>query len=174
VHFLSGPPGGEFVGVDPLPLIKLDDMHVPEPLSAAAAACRAMRYRHVRVAGEDTALAEGAFTLAVSYNVLDHVRDPSAFLREARRLLAPGGVLALGCDTVSLATRLRYEMYLKHRYADEVGVRAHTFRFSVRGLESLVRCSGFRIRTLEERPRRALQDLVGRSQRILLTAERTA
>lgn len=173
-HFLSSPPAGELVGVEPIALLEIDDVHGPEPLRAAALACRSMRYRHVRAPGEDTGLPSGAFPLAISYNVLDHVRDPAAFLREAHRIVAPGGVLALGCDTVSVATRLRYDLYLKRRYAGEVGVLAHTFRFSVRGLERLVRAAGFRIQTFEERPLRVLNELAGRSQRILLIAEREA
>jgi len=174
IHFLSEPPQGGLVGVEPLALLDLDSLRVPEPLRAAAAACRSACYRHVQAPGEETGLPGGAFTLAVSYNVLDHVRDPAAFLREAHRLLAPGGVLALGCDTVSLATRIRYDAYLRRRHAAELGVRAHTFRFSAAGLEALVRDAGFRIRTFEERPLRALRDVAGRSQRILLTAERPA
>jgi SAM-dependent methyltransferase len=171
-HFLSPPPAGELVGVEPIPLLDVDDVDAPEPLRAAALACRSMRYRQVRAPGEETGLPEGAFTLAISYNVLDHVRDPAAFLREAHRILAPGGVLVLGCDTVSMATRLRYDLYLKRRHAGELGVRAHTFRFSVSRLESLVRKSGLRVRVLEELPLRPVRELVGRSQRILLTAER--
>ncbi|MHB8644058.1 MAG: class I SAM-dependent methyltransferase [Gaiellaceae bacterium] len=172
LHFLLPQPDGDLIGLDPIPLMAIDELAVPEPLDALVRACRAMRYRHVEATGEETGLPTGAFALAVSYNMLDHVRDPGAVLRETHRILKQDGMLVLGCDTVSVASRLRYDLYLTRRYAGELGVRAHTFRFSARTLESMVRDAGFRIESFDERPRRALADLVGRSQRVLLTAVR--
>jgi hypothetical protein len=38
--------------------------------------------------------------------VLDHVHNPAAILEEMARA-APGGVMLLGCDTVSVASLVR-------------------------------------------------------------------
>lgn len=39
---------------------------------------------------------EGAFDIVVANHTLEHIPEPLPFLREARRLLAPGGLLAIG------------------------------------------------------------------------------
>ncbi|MGQ0501824.1 MAG: class I SAM-dependent methyltransferase [Panacagrimonas sp.] len=40
---------------------------------------------------------DGSFDLVVCFNVIEHLPDPAAALNEMRRVLAPGGVLLLGC-----------------------------------------------------------------------------
>ena len=56
------------------------------------------RVRHARFARADgTALPfrDGAFDLVLSHAVIEHVKDPGAYLREARRVLQTGGLLFL-------------------------------------------------------------------------------
>jgi ubiquinone/menaquinone biosynthesis C-methylase UbiE len=47
--------------------------------------------------GDGTALpfADGAFDLVLSHSVIEHVANPLEYLREARRVLAPGGAILL-------------------------------------------------------------------------------
>lgn len=167
MHFLDGLTGR--VGVEPLPLLSEADLDLPAPLVAAVGACRRATGAYVAVAGEATGLQARRFSLAISYNVLDHVRDPREVLLEARRLLAPDGLLALGCDTVSLLSDFRF-VSVRRRHPDSIGVRAHPFRFRLSQLEALVISSGFRILAHNRPPAARAQELVGRAHRLLVLA----
>ncbi len=49
----------------------------------------------VQAAGEALPLADGSFDLVCSWDVLEHVQDPPAVLREIHRVLRPGGAALL-------------------------------------------------------------------------------
>ena len=49
----------------------------------------------VRADGHDLPFEDGSFDLALSHAVIEHVADPSRYLRELRRVLRPGGLLFL-------------------------------------------------------------------------------
>lgn len=49
----------------------------------------------VQAAGEALPLADGSFDLVCSWDVLEHVQEPSAVLREVQRVLRPGGAALL-------------------------------------------------------------------------------
>lgn len=167
-HFLRGDPQRTIVGVEPLPLVDAATLRIPEPLHAVVLACRHERYRHVRATGEETGLPSEHFELAFCYNVLDHVRDPGALLRETHRILRPGGRLVVGCDVVSLLSQVRFALWVRHRHRDEIAVQAHTFRFRAAALLRLVEDAGFRIETQERVRAERLHDLVGHARRVLL------
>ena len=54
--------------------------------------------RYLAVGAERIPLVSGSVDVVVARNSLDHVDDPDAVLREARRLLRPGGTLILNFD----------------------------------------------------------------------------
>lgn len=56
---------------------------------------RPLPLRLVQGWGESLPYAAGAFELVSCVNALHHMTDPRAFIREARRVLAPGGRLAI-------------------------------------------------------------------------------
>ncbi|GAA5116116.1 class I SAM-dependent methyltransferase [Haloechinothrix salitolerans] len=68
-----------------------------EALAAAARLCAERDLRNVRFAHADVAtlpFADSAFDVVHAHQVLQHVADPVAALREMRRVCAPGGVVA--------------------------------------------------------------------------------
>ena len=54
--------------------------------------------RYLAVGAEGVPLETGSVDVVVARNSLDHVDDPGAVLREAQRLLRPGGTLILNFD----------------------------------------------------------------------------
>ncbi len=76
-----------YIGVD------LDRDRLAQAGQELAAAPFAARARLLRGEGERLPLADGAADAVLAAVVLQHVADPAAVLVEARRVLAPGGVL---------------------------------------------------------------------------------
>ncbi|WP_034272218.1 class I SAM-dependent methyltransferase [Haloechinothrix halophila] len=69
----------------------------PDALDAAARLCAERELRNVRFLHADVAalpFPDGAFDVVHAHQVLQHVADPVAALREMRRVCAPGGVVA--------------------------------------------------------------------------------
>ena len=170
IHFVQGAGERALVGVDPLELLPREELSFPEPLVALLDRCRSHPYEHLQAKGESTGLEEGRFALASCYNVLDHVQDPGAVLREAARILAPGGLLLLACDVTSLLGDLRFRVYVRRRLRESILVRAHPHRFRVAGLRRLLDEAGFRI-VAEDAPGR-LHGLTGRTARALFLGEK--
>jgi SAM-dependent methyltransferase len=173
IHFLDDTGDRRLLGIEPLPLIPMDRLALPPTPLAVIRACRAARYQHLQARGEASGLAAGSCSLVACYNVLDHVQDPAGVLAEARRLVRPGGWLALGCDTSSLLGTARVNLYVRRRYPDSIMVRAHPFRFTVRSLVALVRDAGFEVAT-DDRPGGRIAPLIGRGHRLLLLARARA
>lgn len=172
-HFLTNQEGRPIVGVDPLPLIPTEEFSLAPPLATLIDSCRA-GYEHVVAPGESTGLEDGRFGLAILHNMLDHVRDPFAVLVEARRLLRPGGIMFLRCDTFSLPSRLRFRAVTRFRRSDTWLVRAHPFRFGPDELVALVRQAGFRVLAHDSLGGARLRELVGGSYRASIMAEKAA
>jgi SAM-dependent methyltransferase len=172
VHFLPGAAGRTLVGVEPLPLLQPDALRLPASLAATVAACQSAGYEHRRAKGEETGLEAGRFGLAVCYNVLDHVHNPTGILDEMARVLRPGGLMLLGCDTVSVASLVRFHAYVKRRFPDSIGVRAHPFRFRTRELMALAERAGFRVLDDNRRQPEWLHAAAGHAHRLLLLCEK--
>ncbi len=163
-------PAPRVVGVDPLPLRRIEDLLLPQPLLDAVACCRAAGYEHRQARGEETGLETGRFGLVLISNALDHAQSPLAVLREARRVLRDGGLLFVSCDGFSLAGLARFHAWTKRRHPDATLVQAHPFRFHPRQIGGLIRAAGFRIETDTATELSVAAELAGRATLVRVLA----
>lgn len=129
------------IGMDPLPPVEL---RCEEPIRQLVDALRKPICRFAG-SGEAIPLGDGSVEVVVCCNVLDHVRDVEAVLSEIRRVLKPRGLLFLEVDTFSLGGLLKWYCWTKHLHANEILVRAHTYRFLERDVADRLRAHSFSI-----------------------------
>jgi len=92
-------------------------------------------------------LRDNAFELVLCAEALEHVRDVQLLLSEARRVLVPGGLLAVTTPAHGRATGLDILLRgFEHRFDP---LSPHLRFFSSRSLEGLLDELGFRVRSLE-------------------------
>ncbi len=168
LHFLATQ--GPLVGVDPLPAVR-QAVDLPLPLAAFLDACR-HDYRHLQARGEALPVENESTAVAACYNVLDHVASPAAVLSECYRVLRPGGFFILGCDTVSIASLLKFHMYTRWRHRTTLSVICHPFHFRAGQLAQLVGEAGFETVWTLGRRRERWERLAGHAFRLLLVARR--
>jgi 2-polyprenyl-3-methyl-5-hydroxy-6-metoxy-1,4-benzoquinol methylase len=113
-----------------------------EPSAWAAAYARDVLGQPVRTATlAEAAYADAAFDGLTMWEVIEHLPDPTAVLAEARRVVAPGGWLALSTpDAESLAARLSGARWLGWRKVPE-----HLWFFGAEHLVRLLAASGFEV-----------------------------
>jgi SAM-dependent methyltransferase len=94
----------------------------------------------------DARLSGGSFALAYMGDVIEHLPDPVASLREIRRLLVPGGTLVMACpsQTNTLFSRTGFVLY--RALGQEATVRLppyHLFEYRPASMRSLLERCGF-------------------------------
>jgi alpha-maltose-1-phosphate synthase len=170
LHFLST--DGSLLGVDPLPPIA-PAIRLPRPMEALVAECR-RNYAHIEGRGEELPVETNSAAIVASYNVLDHVESPAAVLSECFRILRPGGYFILGCDTVSIASLVKFHAYAGWRDRDTLAVLCHPFRFRARQLEQLIEDARFKILWALRRRHERWERLAGHAFRLLIVAQKPA
>ena len=120
----------------------------------SAAAARAARENFALDVhnGELTAAAfpAGSFDVVYMGDVLEHVPDPCAQLREVRRILAPGGLVVIGGPTTihSLARRLGLWLYGLLGWTKTLRAPPyHLWEFTPATLRRVVEQAGFTVRS---------------------------
>lgn len=56
-----------------------------------------LRYQAADVVDLDTLFAEGEFDIVISVETIEHLADPTAFLKSIKRIAKPGGIIILSC-----------------------------------------------------------------------------
>lgn len=100
------------------------------------------------VTGElgDTPFPPESFDAVTLWDVVEHVRDPAEALRAVRRLLRPGGTLALSTPNLrGLFPRLSQPVGRVTGYWTHPEPPAHLFQFSQATLSRLLERTGFRV-----------------------------
>jgi 2-polyprenyl-3-methyl-5-hydroxy-6-metoxy-1,4-benzoquinol methylase len=85
-------------------------------------------HRQVRYLAADATtlpLAAGSLDLVVSFETIEHLREPARFLGEVRRVLRPGGLLLLSTPNREV-TRLGIPRYWRRRPSNPFHVREFT------------------------------------------------
>lgn len=101
-----------------------------------------------RIVTEDlgaAALPAEHFDVITFWDVLEHLPDPVAALKEASRLLRPGGLLLLRAPN--------FASYLARRYGQdwyELSLPYHLFHFTPATLTRMLEAAGFEVRVLED------------------------
>jgi SAM-dependent methyltransferase len=136
------------VKAEPLPRVPIRETRLPEDSWAAPflswVEMLAAEGEYVQTPGEDLGF-ESCFDTVVTYNVLDHVREPLTILKNAWRALRPGGRLLVGVDCMSVLGRWRFEWITRRRCKGMVLVEAHPHTFLPRHVARLIESAGFRL-----------------------------
>lgn len=103
---------------------------------------------------QQAGLREGAFDVVLMMNVIEHLHDPAATLRDVHRLLKPGGVLVVETPRLDNWTARLFGARERN-----LACEGHVFFFTTRTLAALARQAGLAVLRC---------DAVGRS----LTADR--
>ena len=136
------------VKAEPLPRLPLRETRLPEDTWAAPfldwVESLAAEGEYVQTPGEDLGFAS-AFDTVVTYNVLDHVREPMTILRNAARALRPGGRLLVGVDCLSVVGRWRFEILTRRLHKGTILVEAHPHTFVPDTVRGMIEAAGFRL-----------------------------
>jgi len=81
----------------------------------------------------------GSYDVVTLWDVIEHVPDPTAYVRKAADLLRAGGVISLATpDVDSLPARLAGKRWVAYKLSEE-----HVYYFSVKTLTQLLDAAGF-------------------------------
>jgi SAM-dependent methyltransferase len=103
---------------------------------------------YVRGVGEELPFKSDTFDFVVCSNVLDHVSDPNAIIREMHRVMRPSGRLYIDVDTFSLLGLAKWHLYTKHARNDEILVTTHPHRMLESEVVRRLRSLGFRLQKI--------------------------
>jgi 2-polyprenyl-3-methyl-5-hydroxy-6-metoxy-1,4-benzoquinol methylase len=116
----------------------------------AVAHCRARGLEVVQALWPSLPFAPGQADLAISLQVIEHVSDPRAFVRDLIALVKPGGVVVIATEDACTSQHV-FERLVERARARVPAFRSstdHTFVFSPHHLRALLEQSGCEVRTV--------------------------
>jgi len=133
---------------------RFDRLLAVEPTPGLAAVLRGKGFEVIEAGWEDAPLAALQADAVCSFEVIEHLFDPGAYLRAVRRALRPGGVLVLTCPNIR---GFDFEV-LGWDLADNFGL-GHINMFHPASLTMLLERCGYSVRAVAT-PGRLDADLV--------------
>lgn len=106
-----------------------------------------IKYPHIkfyRSPAEKMSFKENSFNLIISYETIEHVQNPPAFLLEIKRVLKKDGTFILAMDSGNLLFKIVW--YIWENTTGKVWQNAHLNAFHHSQLEKLIKSSGFKIK----------------------------
>jgi len=162
------------VKIEPLPQLQLEgtpahDAAWARPFVAWVAGL-ASEGDYVRKPGEQLDF-QGEFDTVISYNVIDHVKNPRAVLESGFAALRSGGTALVAVDCMSLLGRFKFEHYTRRVARGSILVDAHPHSFRMHRVTEMLNDAGFRdVECLN--PQGLMRNLIGHADRIAFIARR--
>ncbi len=145
----------QLVKAEPLPRLPIRETRLSDDAWAAPFLAwveqLAAEGEYIQTPGEALGFS-AAFDTVVTYNVLDHVREPQTILRNAHQALRPGGTLLVGVDCLSLVGRLRFEHITRRTHKGQILVEAHPHTFLPRDVAAMIEGAGFTVMAMHGLP----------------------
>ncbi len=122
-------------GLDPLPRLEID---LPDAALQAYVDDLRSRVNYVQTAGETMPFDSDTYDLVACINVVDHAQSPESILKEIRRVLKPGGLLAFSVSTLSTLGELKWK-FNRWRRPEEWLFVAHPHTYQWRRADAMLR-----------------------------------
>lgn len=123
VHFADRV--GIIEALDPLPRL---DIRITDPALRKKVETIRARVNYRQSSGESIPADNESYDIVSCINVVDHASEPARIIREAERVLAPGGLLVFAVSTLSAMGEVKWRLD-RHRHPDKWLYRAHPHTF---------------------------------------------
>lgn len=120
-----------------------------EPAAAAAESAQKAGFNVVAGFLHDAAYPDNQFDIITLFEIVEHLRDPVSMLKECRRILKPGGILAI--NTPNAASWTARFMGARWEGFSLLGLGGHASFFSPRSMQTLASVCGLRVVRTETR-----------------------
>lgn len=111
-----------------------------------------IKYRKANFENKKLPYKDGVFDIVFSFDVIEHLPDPSSMLSEIYRVMKKNGIFIIGTPNrnrflsfILLSLKLRKIPYFPHKKTKGEPYAAHVVEYTYKELEDLLKEKGFRI-----------------------------